>query len=819
MDGYNVIMFIDEKEENNHSITNRRRLLRMAKFKKLKISRMFQIVLLFISVMTATAFSQYRVVLDESGTHGYSSTSLTVFLDRYSLDTVLIKGKKYLKINLPEAGIFAGKGQPDLPDAVKPVIIPDDMAMQANVTDSVYVDIAVDGIIPNRGRISRNENPDTIPYAFGKEYCADAWFPENIVSLSKPFIYRDLRGTIVRICPFRYNPVEKILRVFSRISVSISTAATDSVNVLHRKCPLSSGIDREYDRHYANTFLNYSRTHYTVLDEDGSMLIIAPSAFMTTLAPFIEWKRRKGLVVDTISMETVGTTAGDLAGWISSYYTSSMTSGTARKRLKYVLLAGDVSEIPTPVMDTSEVYSTDETKNGADIKYGEIEGDDCYSELLIGRFSGSTAAEIKTQVDRSIYYETGMKKTDTWLSRALLTAYDDAKSTNIWNETDADFINHEYDTLIAAGYTSATALRYNRSAYCGSGSGCLKATDDAIVAEIDTGVAFWNYSDHGSKYSYSAVAEGFDTADAARLSNSGKYFYTYAVACNVGEFATGKNNCLAESFMKSQYNGRPAGCVGCYLSSIEQDWDPPYAAVREILAISLQRESGYNRYTLGGVMINGGMKAYEVRSDDICRGIVDSYVLFGDPNLQIYTSTPQAMTISHIDTCSTGEQIITVSGSVDGASVCIYCGKRNIQATGVISGGSAALTVTPVSTGDTLCVTAMHFNHETYQGIIRVTSGDMLKYGYTVKSVKLVFTDNGISYEIPSGIARDGVHVSIKLFSVNGSLVYTSVDCIQNPGKYSVRFDNVNNRQIASGVYICAVKIGDLSKNIKIMLR
>ncbi|HAJ79571.1 MAG TPA: hypothetical protein DCO75_07345, partial [Fibrobacteres bacterium] len=651
-----------------------------------------------ICLATSTCvWAQFNVTWDNCKTHGYGSTQLTVNVNKYSTDSIVINGKEYLKVYLPGGGSFAIKGQPDLPDAIKPIIIPDDRQMQVTVTDSQYTDIAVSGIVPSRGAIFRNSNPDTIPYTFGSEYNTDAWFPQNIAELSKPFIYRDFRGTIAKIFPFQYNPVKKILRVYSKISVNASAVSTDSINVFSRTSFLSSGIDAEYNQYYKEMFLNYSITHYTILTEDGSMLVIAPASLMSAIMPLVEWKRKKGLKVDTASLTTIGSTAADIKSYISSAYNAT---GSA---LKYVLLVGDASEIPTPVMDSNEVYSSSEISSGADIRYGEIVGSDCYSELLIGRFSGATAPDIKTQVDRSIYYETGMKTTDTWLSRVLLTAYDNATETNAWGETDADFINHEYDTLLAAGYTSSTALRYNRSAYCGSDTGCFNAKAGAVTAVLDSGVAFWNYSDHGSKIEY--LAASFDTADAAGLDNTNRYFYTYAVACNVGKFATGGGNCLAEALMKSQRNGNPAGCVGCYLGSIEQDWDPPYASVREILEISLQRYTAYNRYTLGGVMINGGMKAYEVRSDDICRGIVDSYVLFGDPNLQIYTTTPKAMTISHADTTCTGAQTITVNGSVDGARVCIYNGKEGIQSVGTISSGTASLTVAPAIVGDTLYVT------------------------------------------------------------------------------------------------------------------
>ncbi|HAJ80134.1 MAG TPA: hypothetical protein DCO75_10220, partial [Fibrobacteres bacterium] len=655
-------------------------------------------------------------------------------------------------------------------------------------------------------------------YTFGKEYQQDAFFPQNIAGLSEPFIYRDFRGTIARVFPFQYNPVKKILRVYSKISVTVSSVSTDTENVLKRTHALSAGVDAEYNQYYQTKFANYAPTHYTILTEDGSMLVIAPSSFMSTMAPYIEWKRKKGLTVDTVSVTTAGTTTAEIKSYISSAYSKN-------SKLKYVLLVGDSAQLPTPTISYSGYTLEPVGGGGADILYGEISGSDCYSELLIGRFSGTTASDIKTQVDRSIYYETGMKTTDTWLSRALLTASNDNESTDN-SVADAYFVNQEYDTLLKAGYTSSTALRYNEEGVCGSSSGCYTATTSAVSKVLDSGVAFWNYVDHGAKTSYSAAS--FYNDNATALTNTNKYFYTYAVACNPGQFcnfdrkinsSSETGDCLGEALMKAQTNSKPVGAIGCYMGSISQVWDPPYRSVKQILEISLQRYSTYKRYTLGGVMINGGMKAYSDFPSNDGKQIVESYILFGDPNLQIYTTTPKAMTFSHASTCSTGSQAIAITGSVDGASVCIYNGKEGIQSVGTISSGTASLTVAPTTVGDTLYVTSMLFNYVTYQGTIIISSGSNIINTYNLSRLRITFTNNKINYEIPASATNGSMPVSLKLFALNGALAATLVNEMQGSGNYSVALDNVKNRRLARGMYLIEMKIGDFVKSAKIVIK
>jgi gingipain R len=630
-------------------------------------------------------------------------------------------------------------------------------------------------------------------------YKKDAWYPQRIASLGEPFIQRDFRGCLVSVFPFQYNPVKKVLRVYSSVSLNIRAEGYGTVNLFKRARALS-GVDEEFSQLYRQSFLNYPDAKYPVLTEDGGMLILCPSIFSSTIQPFAEWKREKGLKVQIVAV-AAGTTASALKASIANAYNAS---GSA---LKYVLLVGDANHVPTPSMSPNV---SPPGGGGADIIYGEIKGTDCYSELLIGRFSGNSAADIKTQVDKSIYYETNMKSTDAWLSRVLMTASSD-QTTNQWGETDADFVNNEYDTLVKAGY--AQVYRYNQSG--AGGAGCVAATPAMVTAMINSGIACWNYSDHGNKTSYAAVK--FTNTNAGELDNTNKYFYTYAVACNTGEFSTGGGDCFAEALMKAQTGGRPAGAVGCYMGSIDQAWDPPYASVKEILEISLGRYAENKKCTLGGIMINGGMAAYPVYNDQTSREVVESFVLFGDPNLQLYTKTPKAMTITHPAKIMTGSRTVRVSGSADGARVCLYNAKESLQSIGNISGGVASISVNPITDGDTVSVTAMLFNHETYRGTMVVEKNETGPDAGGFSADKPRWSNGRLYYRVPEKGAGP-VPVSVAAYSLQGALVAYLVKEAQGPGMHSVLLTNKSSG-IAAGTYAGEIRIGNNAVFLKMEIQ
>ena len=746
------------------------------------------------------ASARCRVSWDNPGKRDYDTTRLTVTMGGYSLSPVMISGKEYQTIRLDNGGSFAPQGYPDLPSVNKAIIIPDEGRMQVKVLDSDYADISVSGIAPSKGTILRTQDPASVPYVFDEVYTLDAWYPSSIVMLEDPFIQRDFRGCLVRAFPFQYNPIKKVLRVYSKITLRICGTGAGGANLLKRTHALAA-VDAEFGQFYQQRFLNFAPARYPVLSEDGSMLIIAPSDFMSTLAPFIEWKKRKGVTVEAVTVETVGTTVAAVQSFIATAYNKPGST------LKYVLLVGDADKVPTPQI-SSEVDPPG--GGGADIKYGEIKGNDCYSEVLIGRFSGTIAGDIQTQIDRSIFYETKLTSKDTWLSSVLLTASNDT-SKNVWGETDADFINHEYDTLLGAGYTHV--FRHNEDGV--GGDGCVTGTAASVTEAINAGVSFWNYSDHGNKTSFPAV--NFSNAQAAMLSNVKKYFYSYAVACYCGEFSTSGGDCFAEALMKAEVNGEPLGAIGCYMASISQAWDPPYAAVREILEISLERYPANKKYTLGGVMINGGMKAYEVCPNQDGRDVVESFVLFGDPNLQLYTNAPIAMTITAPEKIGVGPQVVKVIGSADGAQVCLYSAKQSLQAVGNIAGGSASLSINP-SMADTLSITATLFNHETFQGTVIVDPSMAARQRLAPAARWELRCCNGRVYYQVAEAAGENPEVDLTVFSLRGSRVACLVNAPQRPGTYSVGLGNGRQR-LAGGTYLVEMKIKDVIRSITIAVQ
>ncbi|MBR4337859.1 MAG: hypothetical protein IKP91_06450 [Bacteroidaceae bacterium] len=159
-----------------------------------------------------------------------SSLVLELEVGNYAKNAVSIEGKDYFSITARDAHSMLQKGNPDLPEYAYSVAIPPTAACNVRVVDTEYEDISLT-VAPSKGSIPSLTDPSSVPYTFSEVYEKDAFYPAKLASTDAPFLMRDVRGSVVRLHPFQYNPVTGILRVYKKMEVEVSFSGTDSRNV------------------------------------------------------------------------------------------------------------------------------------------------------------------------------------------------------------------------------------------------------------------------------------------------------------------------------------------------------------------------------------------------------------------------------------------------------------------------------------------------------------------------------------------------------------------------------------------------------------
>jgi hypothetical protein len=528
-------------------------------------------------------------------------------LGSFEQNEVLIQGEKYYSILLPGEALIEEKGSPDLPRLSRSLSIPTGSGVTARVLESQYVEYEMQ-IAPSKGALLRNVDPEEVQFSFGDTYKSNRFYPKEIVSLSKPYLLREVRGISVTVSPITYNPETKIVRVYNKLRVEVRFEGQDYRNSPERADQMfNKHFAPLYNEHFINLHVEEGMTTMPSLD-DVEMLIIAADDFIDEMNPFVDHKNSIGLSTVMVGISEVGSNTDDIKSYIQNYY-------DIHASLTYVLLVGDHAQVPAPMY----------FGGGADPSYSLVSGTDNYPDIFVGRFSAETSAEVETMVERSILHETAWK--GAWFHRGMGIASNQGPGDD--GEDDFQHLRNIRGTLSAWHYTDVGEY-YDGSQ--GDEDAAGNPTPADISAYVNNGVSIINYTGHGSTTSWST--SGFSNTDVNNLTNDDELPFIFSVACVNGNF-TGSTS-FSEAWLRAKNvaTDNPVGAIGFYGSTINQYWSPPMEA-QDVFNDMLVNED-YSSF--GALVFNasaGMMDAYGGNDGDSGTNMFLTWTLFGDPSLKV----------------------------------------------------------------------------------------------------------------------------------------------------------------------------------------
>ena len=223
---------------------------------------------------------------------------LEFHLSGYSLTPVETPWGEQFKIETEGGSSIMIEGTPDLDQVFSSIIIPDNALMNLDVVSSSYIEIEDIEVAPSKGNFSRMINPSDVAFVQGETYLEDGFFPGKLADLREPYILRDFRGQTVVSYPFQYNPVSKVLRIYTDMTIRVSNEGQGQKNVLERSSAVNK-IDNEFKAIYNHQFINFDQedTRFDYLVDQGSMLVICYDDFMDEMIPFVQWKNMLCLLI------------------------------------------------------------------------------------------------------------------------------------------------------------------------------------------------------------------------------------------------------------------------------------------------------------------------------------------------------------------------------------------------------------------------------------------------------------------------------------------------------------------------------------------
>ena len=587
-------------------------------------------------------------------------------------------------------------GAPDLPQFPVPAIIGDMAEMEVGVINCRFTDYENVEIAPSKGNFSRQIDPASVPYTYGEMYSQNAFYPSAQAYLELPYIVRDFRGQNIMVRPFAYNPVTKTLRVYHNMTIAMKKVSDNGMNPKNARRAIVK-VSPEMKASYEHRFINYKENNakYPFLEEQGEMLVICADQFMASMQPFVDWKNQSGRPTTMVSVsEAGGNNNAQIKNYITNYYNDP------DHNLVYVLLVGDYQHI-TPHPFTSTCFGSASTEY-SDNWFGQVEGNDHYEEIFVGRISAENDTHVTNQVNKVIYYERDMKGSVSWINKGLGIGAIGAGQGH-YNEDDYQHIDFIRDTLEHYTYEHVTDLH--------EGGG---ASNTSISAAINDGVSIINYCNHGSQTGWGVA--GYSNSDVNSLVNDEKWPIVWSVACLCGQFNYG-TQCFAEAWMRATDNttGVPTGAVGGMFSWMSQPWVPPMYGQDEMVDILTEWKHSDNfNHTLGGASLNGNMYVIDMNSGANGTDTHDTWLLFGDPSMMVRTDNPTNMNLNvnpSVIILGMSTLEITAQNTPYGIATLMMDGEA--VASGYIINGTCTLNITSLNNVGTATLTVMGYNKET----------------------------------------------------------------------------------------------------------
>jgi hypothetical protein len=329
---------------------------------------------------------------------------------------------------------------------------------------------------------------------------------------------------------------------------------------------------------------------YLPLDESGGLLIIAYDPWLPNVQPLVDHKNSLGIPTTAVGVSTIGNNVAAIKAYIQNVYNTS--------HLSFVLLVGDAEQVATP----------HDAGGPSDPVYSLVAGNDNYPDIMVGRFSAETAAQVDTQVQRTIEYELQPAPQQAWFWRAAGIG------------SDTQNLDAVRAALLADGYTLVDQL-YDPG-----------TTPAMIAAALNDGRGLITYIGQASTTAW--WPNGFSIADVNALTNDHQWPFIFNLAPECGYFEG--TTCLGEAWLRAQHDSVAVGAIGAYMSSVMQFWTESTIALQEFVSLYLSE----SYVCLGTLCFGASCRMIEECGPEGVQ-MFKGWILFGDPSLRVVGAWPR----------------------------------------------------------------------------------------------------------------------------------------------------------------------------------
>jgi len=697
------------------------------------------------------------------------------------IEKVFFQEKDYYRIKVEGLSHTASPGSPMLPVKSATFVVPTDAEIDSVLISPVVIEtIALAGpvypvqpaipfILDSRGG-DQVVPPDTLIYQ-SKSLWPYGWGGNRKVGLLGGY-----RLVMIEVHPCRYLPSQNKIIFASRIEIDIYYR--------HSGLPVMvpSALIRQINKNRVKEIvLNPEKVDLwqpVIKEPKGSpflppgkfsyIIISGNEAFNEEFKRLQDWKTKKGVPAKIVNIDFVKENypgrddAEKLRNFIKDAYSNW---GSV-----WFLLGGqgdyEWEECFIPRRDVHYIhlymplYYPDQETIPSDMYYACLDGDwdfdgdgvfgekedsvDLFADVYVGRAPCKSVADVETFVNKVLQYEKSPPA--GYIQNILLPASLLFPGYNWWGDT----VNNAIADIVPAGWNK-----------CKLYESYGNLTRSAVIESLNSGMHFVHYALHGGPGSVGG-ADGtvyLCLPDIDTLRNGYKLSIQTAISCFTGaldEVWWDDHDCFAEHFLTNQLNGGVASIMNSRFgwgSGVEMYYS-------EDIDTTFYHKVFTEKFQNIGEALAVTKDAYvpRVTWDSLWVWCLYELNLFGDPEMPLWTASPQNFTVSYPATLPMGTNsfVVTVSNGfspVEGARVCcmmdtIVYAVETTDVTGDANFNNIELPYTGV-----MHVTVTKENYLPYEGDIDIDgSGGIFLVRYVVTDTAGSSDGNG---EINSGETID----------------------------------------------------------------
>ena len=655
-------------------------------------------------------------------------------------------------------------------------------------------------------------------------YSSNEIYPRQLVQLAGTGRVAGTTICEILVRPVRYRPAEGALVLHTSIEIAVeyevaavagARGASPEIISLAERLVTSRSDPRGKTRRMVGDITPLGSGEVTYL-------IVTGEALKEAFEPLRDWKTRKGLRSEIVTVEDIAVsyTGIDLQekirNCISQFHTVSGTD--------WVLLGGDVDVVPArqayislsdkPYIPCDLYYSDlDGTWNAdGDPLWGELstDGIDMYADVFVGRAPVSSAAEAAVFVAKVLTYEGASGLPTDYQLRMLFIAevlWGDPANPDDPDYTDGGVAKDLVEDLYVPG--AFTVEKLYQSAGTLSKAGAL--------ASLNAGAGIVNICCHGTYANISVAGSDLDRADFLGLVSDSRYGLMYSASCFGGGFDQ-LYDCVGETWVLSELGG------GYYVGNSRYGWDTPGEP-------GMGPSDCYDQSFFESVFVTNFRQAGKAHADAkheyVGESRIDPYMLYlqyslnllGDPESAIWTGAPAAVEVAHapaigLEPVTFAVGVTRAGAPVAGATVCAWKAD-DVYAVGVTGpDGKAGLIVDAWSAG-TLLVTVTAAGALPYLGEAAVEECVSVPDAGTGEFTLAVAPNpfrSSVNLAVAAGkeLAAHGEAPAVEVFDVKGRRVAAPEVLRVADGRYDAAWDAEDSagRRCSPGIYFVRVTAG-----------